>query len=50
VADFQGVTGPAMVESDSDSIGCRIPVPGVINAARFSHEANAFAFCPLRAA
>jgi hypothetical protein len=39
-----------VARSDSDSIGCRIMVNGVVNAETISHEENAFTFCLLNAA
>jgi hypothetical protein len=55
VADFQYRTGPAIVgtivaQRDSDSIGCRIVVDGVVKAETISHEVNTFAFYLLKAA
>jgi hypothetical protein len=42
--------GNIVAQGDSDSIGCRIVVDGVVKAARISHEVNAFTFCLLKAA
>ena len=41
-----------MAQGDSDSIGYRIVVDGVVTAARISisHEVNAVSFCLLKAA
>ena len=39
-----------MAQGDSDSIGCRIVVDGVVKAARISHEVNGFTLCLLKAA
>jgi Mycobacterium membrane protein len=55
VADFQFRTGPAIVgaivaQGDSDSIGCRIVVDGVVEAETISFEVNAFSFYLLTAA
>jgi Mycobacterium membrane protein len=55
VADFQFMTGPVIVgtivaQGDSDSIGCRVVVDGVVNAETIPHEVNAVTFCLLRAA
>jgi hypothetical protein len=37
-------------QGDSDSIGCRIVVDGVVKAERITHEVHAFTFCTLKAA
>ena len=56
MADFQFRTGPAIVgtivaQGDSDSVGCRIVVDGVVKAEKITHhEVNAFTFCLLKAA
>ena len=55
MADFQFRTGPATVrnivaQGDSDRIGCRIVVDGVVKAETISHEVTAFTFCRLKAA
>jgi hypothetical protein len=42
--------GNIVAQGDSDSIGCRIVVDGVVKVARISHEVNAFTFCLLKAA
>jgi hypothetical protein len=42
--------GNIVAQGDSDSIGCRIVVDGVVKAARISHKVNAFTFCLLKAA
>ena len=42
--------GNIVAQGDSDSIGCRIVVDGVVNAETISHEENAFTFCLLKAA
>ena len=39
-----------MAQGDSDSIGCRIMVDGVVKAEKIAHEVNAFTFCLLKAA
>ena len=41
--------GNIVAEGDSDSIGCRILVDGLVKAARVSHEVNAVAFSLLKA-
>ena len=42
--------GNIVARCDSDSIGCRIMVNGVVKAARTPHEVSAFTVCPLKAA
>lgn len=44
------VVGNIVAQGDSDSIGCRIVVDGVVKAERITHEVNAFTFCTLKAA
>lgn len=44
------VVGNIVAQGDSDSIGCRIVVDGVVKAERISNEVNAFTFCLLKAA
>jgi hypothetical protein len=49
------ITGAASIGSiaaqgDSDSIGCRIVVDGVVKAEKITHEVSAFTFCLLKAA
>jgi hypothetical protein len=44
------VLGNIMAQGDSDSIGCRIVVDGVVKAERITHEVGAFTFCLLKAA
>ena len=39
-----------LAQGDSDSIGCRILVDGVVKAEKITHEVNAFTFCLLKAA
>jgi len=41
--------GSIVAQGDSDSIGCRIVVDGVVKAERITHEVNAFTFCVLKA-
>jgi Mycobacterium membrane protein len=36
-------------QGDSDTLGCRIVVDGVVKAERISHELNAFTYCVLTA-
>ena len=42
--------GNVIAQGDSDSIGCRILVDGVVKAEKTAHEVNAFTFCLLKAA
>lgn len=42
--------GSIVAQGDSDSIGCRIVVDGVVKAERITHEVSAFTFCVLKAA
>jgi hypothetical protein len=44
------VMGNLVAQGDSNSIGCRILVDGVVKAERISHEVNAYTFCLLKAA
>ena len=49
------ITGAASIGSiaaqgDSDSIGCRITVDGVVKAEKVTHEVSAFTSCLLKAA
>ncbi len=42
--------GSIAAQGDTDSIGCRIVVDGVVKAEKISHEVGAFASCTLKAA
>jgi Mycobacterium membrane protein len=44
------VTGNLVAQGDSDSIGCRITVDGVVKAERTSNEVNAYTFCLVKSA
>ncbi len=44
------VVGNIVAQGNSNSIGCRILVDGVVKAERVSHEVNAYTFCLLKAA
>jgi hypothetical protein len=45
------IVGNIVAQGDSDSIGCRIVVDGVVKAEKITHhEVNAFTFCLLKAA
>ena len=39
-----------VAQGDSDSIGCRILVDGVVKAEKTTHEVEAFTFCQLKSA
>lgn len=41
--------GSVVAQGDSDDIGCRIVVDGVVKAEKITHETNAFTFCALKA-
>ena len=43
-------TGNIMAQGDSDSIGCRIVVDGVVKAEKISQGVSAFTFCLLKSA
>jgi hypothetical protein len=42
--------GSVAAQGDSDSIGCRITVDGVVKAEKIDHEVSAFTSCVLKAA
>ena len=42
--------GSIAAQGDSDSIGCRIIVDGVVKAEKITHEVSAFTSCLLKAA
>lgn len=42
--------GNVAAQGDSDSIGCRIVVDGVVKAEKITDEVHAFTFCQLKAA
>jgi len=44
------VMGNIVAQGNSDTIGCRITVDGVVKAEKISHEVNAFTFCVLKGA
>jgi hypothetical protein len=44
------VMGNVVAQGDSDTIGCRIVVDGVVKAEKITHEVNAFTFCVLKGA
>lgn len=43
------IVGNVVAQGDSDTLGCRIVVDGVVKAERISHELNAFTYCVLTA-
>ncbi len=42
--------GSIVAQGDSDSIGCRFVVDGVVKAETIAHEVDAPAVCPVKAA
>jgi hypothetical protein len=44
------LVGSIVAQGDSDSIGCRILVDGVVKDEKITHEVSAFTFCLLKAA
>jgi hypothetical protein len=47
-ATSPSVVGNVIAQGDSDSIGCRIVVDGVVKAERITHGVSAFTFCVLK--
>jgi len=47
--NLPSIVGNVVAQGDSDSLGCRIIVDGVVKAERISHELNAFTYCVLTA-
>lgn len=43
------IVGNVVAQGNSDTLGCRIVVDGVVKAERISHELNAFTYCVLTA-
>jgi Mycobacterium membrane protein len=43
------IVGNVVAQGNSDSLGCRIVVDGVVKTERISHELNAFTYCVLTA-
>ena len=43
------IVGNVVAQGNSDSLGCRIVVDGVVKSERISHELNAFTYCVLTA-
>ncbi len=44
-----GIVGNLMAQGDSDSIGCRIVLEGVVKVEKTAHEVHAFTWCLLKA-
>lgn len=44
------VMGNIVAQGNSNSLGCRIIVDGVVKAEKISHEVNAFTYCVLKGA
>jgi nitrate reductase NapE component len=44
------VMGNIVAQGNSNSIGCRIVVDGVVKAEKIAHEVNAFTYCVLKGA
>ncbi|MGB7109403.1 MAG: MmpS family transport accessory protein, partial [Mycobacterium sp.] len=44
------VVGNLVAQGNSNTLGCRIVVDGVVKAEKVSHEVNAFTFCVLKGA
>jgi hypothetical protein len=44
------IVGNVVAQGDSDSIGCRILVDGVVKTEKVAHDVSAFTFCLLKAA
>jgi len=44
------VMGNIVAQGNSNSIGCRIVVDGVVKAEKITHEVNAFTYCVLKGA
>ncbi|WP_255377984.1 MULTISPECIES: MmpS family protein [unclassified Mycobacterium] len=47
--NLPSIVGNVVAQGDSDSLGCRIIVDGVVKTERISHELNAFTYCVLTA-
>ena len=47
--DNPGMHANVVAQGDSDDIGCRIVVDGVVKAEKITHETSAFTFCSLKA-
>lgn len=47
--NLPSIVGNVVAQGDSESLGCRILVDGVVKAERISNEMNAFTYCVLTA-
>lgn len=50
VTTLPAVMGNIVAQGNSNSIGCRITVDGVVKAERISNEVNAYTYCLVKAA
>lgn len=50
VTTLPAVMGNIVAQGDSDTLGCRITIDGVVKAERISNEVNAYTFCVVKAA
>ncbi len=50
VTTLPAVVGNIVAQGDSNSLGCRIIVDGVVKAERISNEVNAYTYCLVKAA
>lgn len=48
--NLAAVMGNIVAQGNSDSIGCRITVDGVVKAERVSNETNAYTYCLVKSA
>jgi hypothetical protein len=47
--NLPAIVGNVVAQGDSDSIGCRIVVDGVVKTEKITHDVNAFTYCLLKA-
>lgn len=50
VTTLPAVMGNIVAQGDSNSLGCRITVDGVVKAERISNQVNAYTYCLVKAA
>lgn len=50
VTTLPAVMGNIVAQGDSNSLGCRITIDGVVKAERISNEVNAYTYCLVKAA
>ncbi len=50
VTTLPAVMGNIVAQGDSDTLGCRITIDGVVKAERVSNEVNAYTYCVVKAA